>query len=153
MCSSHLTACSNQDAIVSFSASVISDEAALRDLEATWDRLSESSQTPNPFMTYGWYQVWVNAQLRRNNDGGTQPYVVVLKDGDEVAGIVPWVRRIVSRWLRVRRLQFATIHADYHDSVLGSDTERLIASFVDYLTGTADQWDVVSYALYCALRC
>lgn len=140
MRSSQLAEQSREDTAVSFAASVISDENALRDLESDWNRLSESSQAPNAFMTYGWYLAWLGHQLRQND--GTQPCVVVLKNGGEVAGIVPLVRRTVSRWLRVRKLQFASAHADYHDCVLG-DEERLVASVVDYLARTADQWDVV----------
>lgn len=142
MRSSHPTACSSRaDTAVSLSASVISDESALTNLEADWNRLSQSSQTPNAFMTYGWYRAWLSAQLRQSN--GAQFHAVVLKNGDAVAGIVPLVRRTISHWLRVRRLQFASIHADYHDCVLGDDAESLIASFVDYLAGSAEQWDVV----------
>jgi CelD/BcsL family acetyltransferase involved in cellulose biosynthesis len=137
MSSSQLIECSREDTAASFSASVISDETRLRELEAEWNRLSESSKAPNAFMTYGWYRAWLR-------DEGTQPHVVVLKDGGgAIAGVVPLVRRTVSRWLRIRRLQFASIHADYHDCVLGDDAERHIASFVDCLAATADQWDVV----------
>jgi CelD/BcsL family acetyltransferase involved in cellulose biosynthesis len=140
---SQLTESLREDAAVSLSASVISDERALRDLETDWNRLSESSTNPNAFMTYGWYRAWLTAQLKEIGDGRTQPHVIVLRNGDEIAGIVPMVRRIASRWLRVRKLRFASEHADYHDFLVGDDAESLIVSFADQLRNTADEWDVV----------
>ena len=143
MPSPQLTECLHEDAAVSLSASVVSDETALRGLERDWNRLSEGSRNPNAFMTYGWYRAWIADQQSEAGGERTQPHVVVLRNGDDVAGIVPLVRRVASRWFRVRKLQFASIHADYHDFVLGDDTRSLVASFADYLATTADQWDIV----------
>ena len=143
MPSTQLTESLREDTAAFFSASVVSDERALRDLEMEWNRLSESSTNPNAFMTYGWYRAWLAAQLKEIGDGRTQAHVVVLRNGNEIAGVVPLVRRNVSRWFRVRKLRFASEHADYHDLVVGENADGLISSFADHLAGTADQWDLV----------
>ena len=58
--------------------------------------------------------------------------------------MTPLVRRVSSRGLlRVRKLEFSTIHADYNDAVLGGDFAAQIMAVVDCLAQTADQWDIV----------
>jgi CelD/BcsL family acetyltransferase involved in cellulose biosynthesis len=126
-----------------FSASVVSDEAALRGLEDDWNSLSAKSRWPNAFMTYGWYKAWNDAKDAQSGGVGNKPHVVVLRQGNEVAGIVPLVKRIASPLFRMRKLQFVSTHADYHDPVLSNDTEGLIAAFVEHLVGTAAQWDIL----------
>ena len=59
-------------------------------------------------------------------------------------GIAPLVRRISSHLgIRVRRLEFATNHADYNELLLGNDTGGLTRTVMQFLAQTAGDWDLV----------
>lgn len=132
----------NANATLRYSVETVQTEAALAGLEDDWNRLSENTEHPNAFMTYGWFQAWFR-QHSHENRGRLLPHVLVLRAGDAVAGIAPLVRRIASRFFRVRILEFATIHADYNDMVVGGEPAGQIRAVVDFLAQTTEQWDVV----------
>jgi CelD/BcsL family acetyltransferase involved in cellulose biosynthesis len=121
----------------------VSTEEGLSALEADWNRLSETSDRPNAFMTYGWFRAWMRQIASEDHSRRPLPFVLVLKIGGSTVGIAPFIRRISSQFFRVRKLEFATIHADYNDVVLGSDPAGQIRAVTDYLAETAAQWDLV----------
>ena len=120
----------------------ISNEQSLSTLQADWNKLSETAGNPNVFLTYGWFQAWVKWSSQENY-GRILPSVFVIKENGAVVGIAPLVRRIASRLLRVRKLEFATHHADYNNLVLGADPAGQIVALVDHLAHTSEHWDVV----------
>ena len=73
-----------------------------------------------------------------------QPYVLVIRQNENVVGIAPLVRRVVSRLgVRVRKLEFVTSHADYNDTILGEDLTAQAAAVAEFLSYTSEQWDFV----------
>ena len=121
----------------------VSTEEGLSALESDWNRLSETADHPNAFMTYGWFRAWVRRIALEYRSGRFLPYVLVLKEGGSIAGITPLVRHIASRFFRIRKLEFASIHADYNDLVLGEDPAGQTMAIADFLAGTSAEWDVV----------
>jgi CelD/BcsL family acetyltransferase involved in cellulose biosynthesis len=118
-------------------------EAALDALEGDWNRLSGGTESPNVFMTYGWFRSWIRRLVQDERKLGFQPYVLVLKRGGEVVGISPLIRRMAAaKFLRMRKLEFATYHADYNDLVLGDDAAGQIEAVADFLARWSGQWDV-----------
>ncbi|HEY1803094.1 MAG TPA: GNAT family N-acetyltransferase [Terracidiphilus sp.] len=132
-----------ENATVRYRVEVAHNESALDELENDWNRLNTATQEPNPFMTVGWYRSWLGGSNHQPLGNRLSPYVLVLKEGNSVAGIVPFVRHIASRLFRVRKLEFGSIHADYNDLVLGNDLEGQTTAVVDFLARTSEQWDVV----------
>ncbi|HWA95905.1 MAG TPA: GNAT family N-acetyltransferase [Terracidiphilus sp.] len=124
------------------SVEIVSSQTALEKLAPEWDRLCKEVNEPNAFMTYGWYRAWTKRHMREQRSRYT-PYVVVLRQGDAVSGIAPLIMRTASRWLRVRKLEFATIHSDYNDFLVAQNQATCIESFVQYLSQTANEWDLI----------
>lgn len=126
-----------------YTIETISTEQALSALESDWNRLSESAEHPNVFMTYDWFRAWLNRGVKESRHGCFQPNVLVLKNANEVVGISPLIRRLSARFFRVRKLGFVTNHSDYNDLTLGPDSIGMVASVADFLAQTTEQWDVV----------
>ena len=124
-----------------FTVELVSTEEGLSTLEADWNRLSETSDHPNAFMTYGWYRAWIRRLVDENGFSRPQPYVLLVKQHEAIVGIAPMVRRISSRIARVRKLEFATIHSDYNDVVLGRIPANQNHSIITFWL-TAGQWDL-----------
>ena len=117
---------------------------ALAGLEEDWNRLSESVEPRNAFMTYGWFKAWTRHGAAAMPEGRFEPHVLVVKRGDAVVGVSPLVRRVASgSGLRVRKLEFATSHADYNELVLGSDAAAQTDAVAGYLARRAEDWDVM----------
>jgi CelD/BcsL family acetyltransferase involved in cellulose biosynthesis len=121
----------------------VSTEEGLSALESDWNRLSETADHPNAFVTYGWFRAWVRRIALEYHSGRFLPNVLVLRESGSVAGIAPLVRHIASRFFRVRKLEFASIHADYNDLVLGKDPTGQTMAIADFLARTSAEWDVV----------
>jgi CelD/BcsL family acetyltransferase involved in cellulose biosynthesis len=127
-----------------YTIDLISTEKALSALEADWNRLSEAAEQPNAFMTYGWFRAWTRRRTAEYPAGRFVPNVLVLSEGSSVVGIAPLVRRISSRiGIRVRRLEFATNHADYNELLLGTDSTGLTDEVMHFLARTTSQWDLI----------
>lgn len=60
-----------------------------------------------------------------------------------MVGILPLVRRVASRMIRVRILEFVTIHSDYNDFVLGEDSRELSKVAAEYLALSSKEWDLL----------
>ncbi|MGB8029893.1 MAG: GNAT family N-acetyltransferase [Terracidiphilus sp.] len=126
-----------------YTVKVASTDRMLPALEADWNRLSQASEHPNVFTTYGWFQAWIRRFIEERSGSRVRPHVLVLKEGNAVVGIAPLIRRISSRLgFKVRKLEFLTSHADYNDLVLGSDPVGQTGAIVDYLARTSKEWDV-----------
>lgn len=126
-----------------YTVEAVSSLASVDGLAREWNQLSKAVEKPNAFMTYGWFRAWFVRCAQSTRSGSVVPYVLVLRNGDSIVGIVPYVRRLASRLFRVRKLEFVSIHADYNDLVLGSDQSGLTFAVVDFLAKTHKQWDVL----------
>lgn len=124
------------------SCEIASSQAALDAVAPEWDPLCKESDEPNVFMTHGWYRAWTKRHASENG-ARYAPHVVVLREGARVVGIAPLVKRIASRWLRVRKLEFATAHSDYNDLLVAKDPANQFRAFAEFLCRTADEWDLM----------
>lgn len=126
---------------------LISSEEGLPALENDWNRLSACSESPNVFVSYTWFRVWVRQLIADGNRGRLEPYVLLIRQEEVVVGIVPLVRRTFSRFgLRMRKLEFATYHSDYNEFVVGQDVRALTEAAFDYLFRAARDWDLIDLA-------
>jgi CelD/BcsL family acetyltransferase involved in cellulose biosynthesis len=127
-----------------YTVKVASTDQMLPALEADWNRLSRASEHPNVFTTYGWFQAWIRRFIEERSGSRVRPHVLVLKEGNAVAGIAPLIRRISSRLgFKVRKLEFATSSSDYNDLIVGRDQADLTTAAVDFLARSADQWELL----------
>jgi CelD/BcsL family acetyltransferase involved in cellulose biosynthesis len=127
-----------------YSVEAVVTEAGLDELEDDWNRLSESSDSPNIFTTYGWYRAWLRRLVADEGRERLQPYVLAIKRDEAIVGIAPLVRRVVSRLgFRVRKVEFLTHHADYNDLIIGADQEGQIVAIVEFLARTTRQWEFI----------
>jgi CelD/BcsL family acetyltransferase involved in cellulose biosynthesis len=127
-----------------YAIETIADEDALDDVETDWNRLSEQVKPRNAFMTFGWFRTWARHYAENDKSGKFQSQVLLLRQGKELVGVAPLVRRISSRFgFYVRKLEFATTHADYNQLVLGNHPADQTDALVDFLAQTSEQWDIV----------
>jgi CelD/BcsL family acetyltransferase involved in cellulose biosynthesis len=127
-----------------YSIEKITTEKEFANLEADWNRLSETAGQPNVFMTFDWFRAW-NQRFTQENPNGRCPNVLVLKKDSAVVGISPLISRKVSRFgFGARKLEFVGMEADYNDLVLGDDPTRQSEAIVEFLAQTQDEWDLVN---------
>lgn len=127
-----------------YSIERITSEEGLANLQADWNRLSETSEQPNVFMTYDWFRAWNQRRAQEQRKGQRRPEVLALKKEGAVAGIAPWIYRATRHFgIEVRRLEFLASPADYNDFTVGADPAGQIDAIVEYLVQTKDQWDLV----------
>src|SRR5215210_3072438 len=97
---------------------VVTDVAGLAGVEHTWRALAETRG--NAFISPEWFRAWLTSQ-----DGETVPWVVVLRDGAKVQGLLPLV---TSRRERPRRLRFSGgPFGDYFQPVAAAADEEAVA--------------------------
>jgi hypothetical protein len=95
-------------------------------------------------MTYSWFRAWLRRLTVDEGSERLQPYVLVIRQNENVAGIAPLVRRVVSRLgVRVRKLEFVTFHSDYNEFVVGGDVGALTQAAMSYLAGATHEWDFI----------
>ncbi|MBZ5670978.1 MAG: GNAT family N-acetyltransferase [Acidobacteriia bacterium] len=127
-----------------YSIEPIRSEEALSSLQEDWNRLSETAELPNVFMTFDWFRAWNQRRAREHRRGQRRLEVLVLKKDGVVAGIAPLIYRATSRFgFLVRRLESLASPADYSDLVVGDDPAGQIEAIVNFLVQTKDQWDLV----------
>jgi CelD/BcsL family acetyltransferase involved in cellulose biosynthesis len=127
-----------------YSVEPITTEEGLSNLKDDWNRLSESAEFPNVFMTFDWFRTWNECRSREQLRGLRRPNILVLKQNDTVVGISPLVYRETSRFgLAVRKLEFIGREADYNDFVLGDDPASQSEALAHFLADTQDQWDLL----------
>jgi len=126
-----------------YSVTRVVTEKEISSLEADWNRLSETAELPNVFMTFGWFRAW-NQRLAQE-DPHRRPNILVLRRDQEVVGISPFVLRICSRFgFVVRKIEFVgNNYADHNDFVLGGDAPGQIEAVARFLAQTSDEWDLV----------
>lgn len=134
-----------QDA-VRYSIETVRTEPELDNLEADWNRLSESATRPNVFTTYGWFRAWMKHRIQEEGQSHLQPNVFVLRQNGSVMGISPFVRRYQSRFgVSLQKLSFVTNYADYSDLVLGGNPIAMMEAVVDHLKGATEEWDFADF--------
>ncbi|HTB98137.1 MAG TPA: GNAT family N-acetyltransferase [Terracidiphilus sp.] len=144
MSNSPASAPHRQKAGTRYLVDVLRSEAELERIADDWNRLSETAEFPNAFSTYGWFCAWYRRHAQEHRPGHFLPHVLVLKEGDRIAGLSPFVQRIASHaGLPVRRLEFVTHHADYNDLVTGDDAAGHAQAIAAFLAQTSDTWDVL----------
>lgn len=137
-----MPACTSVQATPRYSVTPVVTEKEISSLEADWNRLSETAELPNVFMTFGWFRAW-NQRLAQE-DRRRRPNVLVLRKDQEVMGISPFILRMCSRFgFVVRKIEFVGDQGDYNDFVLGGDAAGQIGSVARYLAQTSDEWDLV----------
>ena len=72
-----------------YTIEVISNHAALSDLEIDWNRLSDAAKAPNVFTTFGWFEPGASAFRATSRPSQFRPHVIVLKKNEAVAGLSP----------------------------------------------------------------
>lgn len=123
---------------------ICESEAELFRVEGDWNRLSETAAVPNVFTTFDWFRTWACQLVDEVPGRRFQPYVLVLRKDGEVTGIAPLIRVISSRLgMRVCKLEFVTIHADYNELFLGVESAAQTRSVTDFLAQTSKEWDIV----------
>jgi len=127
-----------------YSVERITSEEDLSSLQRDWNRLSETAELPNVFMTFDWFRAWNQRRAQEHRSGLRRLEVLVLKKDGAVAGIAPLICRESSRFgFIVRRLESLASPADYYDFVVGGDPAGQIEAIVDFLAQTRDRWDLV----------
>jgi CelD/BcsL family acetyltransferase involved in cellulose biosynthesis len=127
---------------VRYSVASIVTEKEISRLEADWNRLSETAELPNVFMTFGWFRAW-NQRLTQE-DPHRRPHILAVCKDQEVMGISPFILRKCSRFgFVVRKIEFVGNQADHNDFVLGRDVPDQIEAIARFLSRTSDEWDLV----------
>jgi len=122
----------------------IASEPALRLLESDWNKLSERVVPRNVFATFGWYSAWSRFYSEVESEGRFHPELLVFRQNGELAGIAPLVRRVSTKFgLRIRRLEFVSVHSDYNQLVVGDDQGKLTSALFGFLAQTSENWDVI----------
>ncbi len=123
---------------------LFSSEKELCSLENAWNLLNETSDAPNSFASFDWYCAWNRRFLREDRTSRRQLNLLVVKKGDIVTGIIPLIRRQVSRiGFSIRKIEFTGPQADYNDFIVGSNSREQFQAIAEYLAKTQDQWDLV----------
>jgi CelD/BcsL family acetyltransferase involved in cellulose biosynthesis len=115
---------------------VITDVAALAELEPAWRQLAESRG--NAFVSPEWFRAWRTWQADE-----TFPWVVVVRDGDVVRGLLPLVAspRERLRWLRFAGGAFG----DFFHPVSAPEDEEVVALAAgEALAERRDEWSVLT---------
>jgi len=121
----------------------ITTEEGFSNLRDNWNRLSETAEYPNVFMTFDWFRAW-RQYFTQKDLSSLRPNVLVLKKDGDIAGVLPLVYRTASRFgVAVRKLEFVETLADYHDLVVGNDPAGQSRAIAEFLAESQDQWDLV----------
>src|SRR6266404_1845775 len=131
-------------ASLGYSIAPVTSDEELATLEQDWNRLSESAELPNIFMTFDWFRTWNQGYACGDRSGQRRLQILVLKKGGAITGISPLVYTVDHRGgLSLRKVRFLEIGADYSDLVVGNDLAGQAEAVMDFLAQTRDQWDIV----------
>lgn len=88
----------------SLTVSVIDSAAALAPYGEAWNELLSHSRSRSICLRWEWVQTW----LAIYGDCGVKPYVLLVREGDQLIGIAPFFVQIEKKWGRfgVRTLRF-----------------------------------------------
>lgn len=115
--------------------------AELAPHRAAWNRLAAQTAGAQFFSTYDWLETYW-----RHWAGTQELHVLLVRDGDELASIVPLVVRTERR--RIGRLRVLTFPLDDWGSFyppLGPHPEAALAVVVAHLARSRRRWDVLSW--------
>ena len=129
-----------------YTLETITSPEGVQILQQDWDRVSASSDHPNAFTTFGWYEAWYRHLAAQYATGQFQRNVFAFKHHGEVCGIAPLACFITSTYgMRLRRLQFIGRNHewDYNDLVVGDDLDGKLASLAKHLSLTRGNWELV----------
>jgi CelD/BcsL family acetyltransferase involved in cellulose biosynthesis len=100
-----------------------------------WNALAAANETNTVFQTYEWFDAWWEAMGE-----GRELFFIVIREGDEVCGFAPLMRRRSQFGWRL--LEFAgTGNADYQDFILPRDKPRQLAAVCDFLRLRHWSWE------------
>lgn len=128
---------------VPYTVETITNSSGLQEIEPAWNRLSYGGELQNVFATCDWFRAW-NARYTRDFTSARAPYVLTLRRGEEIAGIVPLVRVVSSHaGIRAARIEFAGQEWDYNDLVVGDGFAEMAAAAIGHLAKERADWDFV----------
>lgn len=108
----------------------------LEDLGVIWDGVVEKNSVYVPFITHSWVKRWW-----RWFGSEMELFVLVVKDGDEVAGIAPLMLHRKSAGVRTIEFMTNDTTSRFDFIVLPEKRERVIESILDYLLENNNMWD------------
>ena len=127
-----------------YSVESLTTETSLQSVGEDWNRLSEACELPNAFATHDWFQVWYQYYSLTFPNLQSRPFLLVLRQGDSITGVAPFVLRRSSRFgVSVRKVEFVARQADYNDFIVGEDPAGQCQAAVDFLDRNHDQWDLI----------
>lgn len=133
---------------MSFAIELVQDVAAFERLREEWNGLLADMDQPEVF--YGWE--W-NAAYRRHFRPDDALFVVLLREGTELAGLAPLCIRNERRLgVRVRAMETIVAGLSDYSNILvrqGTHRGRLLAALVDVLRQHASRWDVINLWDFC----
>jgi CelD/BcsL family acetyltransferase involved in cellulose biosynthesis/GNAT superfamily N-acetyltransferase len=106
---------------------VVESVEDLRGLAPAWDRLYAATKCSNPFLTAAWTIAWVE-QMK------AQPFVVAAFEHDELAAVLPLVRR-------GRRLAF--VEGDAYGFLTSFDVESVAYALIEPIAAARARWDTL----------
>ena len=125
-----------------FAIELVTSEEAWTRLEPVWDRLLEHTPGHTVFQTFALQRLWW-----RRFGLSSELFIVVLRDGDEVAGIAPLRLSpvtVLGRWHR--RLEFIGSHEEVDRPTFLFPAERraaCLAALVAFLKAERGRWDLI----------
>ena len=125
-----------------YAIKVTSADEELPGLEEDWNRLSEASEHPNVFMTYGWFSAW-SRRLQKTpgrfaaSRAGSERRQC---SGGHCAADSP---RIIPVWHPGTHARIRHQSLRLQRSHCGRRQCRLTGAVVDFLARTANQWEIL----------
>lgn len=115
-------------------------------LEPAWNPLLHDSAADRVTLTWEWLTTWWQVF-----GAGREPFILVARDGPEVVGIAPLLRRTVRRFgLAYRRLEFLASGEDEADEICSEGLDFILRrgreadalkAIIGYLSARPSQWD------------
>jgi CelD/BcsL family acetyltransferase involved in cellulose biosynthesis len=108
----------------------------IESIKNPWSQLLGRSDVDVIFLTPEWLQAWWRIYGK-----GREPYILVVKSGDEIIGIVPLMRTTFKRLGKTNKvIEFiGTPNTDYSD-VISANKPEVINQMLRYLKDHPDDW-------------
>jgi CelD/BcsL family acetyltransferase involved in cellulose biosynthesis len=120
---------------------VVTDDAAFLDLQSAWDSLMGEANLHHPFLSFAWVRTWWECF-----GAGNQLHIVVVKEGDLVVGIAPFMltqRKLYG--VRLRSLEFiSNVHTPRFDVLVAPRcSSDVYGAIRTHLQKAVPLWDVM----------